>query len=37
MPEGMEEDLTLQEMADLLDYLKNWRYMDGVVPVGGGN
>ena len=36
MPEGIEKDLTLQEMADLLDYLKNWRYMDGLVPVAGG-
>lgn len=33
MPEGIEQDLTVQEMADLLDYLKNWRYMDGVVPL----
>jgi putative heme-binding domain-containing protein len=33
MPEGVEQDLTVQEMADLLDYLKNWRYMDGVVPL----
>ncbi|WP_169979963.1 PVC-type heme-binding CxxCH protein [Tautonia rosea] len=35
MPEGIEQDLTVQEMADLLDYLKNWRYMDGVVPLTG--
>jgi putative heme-binding domain-containing protein len=33
MPEGIEQDLTVQEMADLLDYLKNWRYIDGVVPL----
>jgi putative membrane-bound dehydrogenase-like protein len=36
MPEGIEKDITVDQMADLLDYLKNWRYMDGVVPVGDG-
>ena len=36
MPEGIEKDITVDQMADLLDYLKDWRYMDGAVPVGGG-
>jgi virulence factor Mce-like protein len=36
MPEGIEQDITVDQMADLLDYLKNWRYMDGAVPVDGG-
>jgi putative membrane-bound dehydrogenase-like protein len=26
MPEGLEKDITLDEMADLMTYLKNWRY-----------
>ncbi|MCI0457260.1 MAG: c-type cytochrome [Gemmataceae bacterium] len=33
MPEGMEANITVQEMADLLDLLKNWRYLDGSVPL----
>lgn len=32
MPEGLERNITLQQMADLLSFLKNWRYMDGSVP-----
>ncbi len=35
MPDGMEKTINLQEMADLLNFLKNWRYLDGMVPVGG--
>jgi putative heme-binding domain-containing protein len=34
MPEGLEKTITLQEMADLLGFLKNWRYLDGAVPRG---
>ncbi len=34
MPEGLEKDITLQEMADLITFLKNWRYLDGAVPLG---
>jgi putative membrane-bound dehydrogenase-like protein len=34
MPEGQEKNLTVEEMADLLNFLKNWRYLDGSVPVG---
>ena len=26
MPEGLEQDLKLQDMADLIHFLKNWRY-----------
>ena len=36
MPEGMEKDITVEQMADLLSYLKEWRYMDGAVPLGEG-
>jgi putative membrane-bound dehydrogenase-like protein len=33
MPEGLEKTITVPQMADLLDFLKNWRYLDGAVPV----
>jgi putative heme-binding domain-containing protein len=36
MPEGLEKTITVEEMADLLNFLKNWRYLDGTVPVGNG-
>jgi putative membrane-bound dehydrogenase-like protein len=32
MPEGLERNITLQQMADLISFLKNWRYLDGSVP-----
>jgi len=32
MPEGLEKAITVAEMADLLGFLKNWRYLDGAVP-----
>ena len=31
MPEGLEKSITVEEMADLLGFLKNWRYLDGAV------
>ncbi|HMF19081.1 MAG TPA: c-type cytochrome, partial [Gemmataceae bacterium] len=34
MPEGFEKSINIAEMADLLSFLKNWRYLDGNVPVG---
>jgi len=33
MPEGLEKTVSVEEMADLLGFLKNWRYLDGSVPV----
>ncbi len=33
MPEGLEKTITIEEMADLLSFLKNWRYLDGTVPL----
>lgn len=33
MPEGLEKTISVAEMADLLSFLKNWRYLDGAVPV----
>jgi putative heme-binding domain-containing protein len=32
MPEGLEKTISIEEMADLLAFLKNWRYLDGEVP-----
>jgi hypothetical protein len=34
MPEGLEKSLSLQDVADLIGFLKNWRYLDGRVPLG---
>ncbi len=33
MPEGLEKTISLQDMADLIAFLKNWRYLDGIVPL----
>ncbi|MEX2175999.1 MAG: PVC-type heme-binding CxxCH protein [Pirellulaceae bacterium] len=33
MPEGFERQIPQQEMADLLSFLKNWRYLDGRTPL----
>jgi glycosidase len=29
MPEGLEKNVSVQEMTDLLGFLKNWRYLHG--------
>jgi putative membrane-bound dehydrogenase-like protein len=34
MPEGLEKSVTIEEMADLLHFLKNWRYAASGVPMG---
>jgi putative heme-binding domain-containing protein len=34
MPEGLEKSISVQEMADVLRFLKDWRYLDGSVPTG---
>ena len=34
MPEGLEKTITPQQMADLLSFIKNWRYLDGRTPLG---
>ena len=34
MPEGLEKTITVDQMADLIRFVKNWRYMDGKVPLG---
>jgi putative heme-binding domain-containing protein len=33
MPEGVEKTISIKEMADLLSFLKEWRYLDGM-PFG---
>jgi putative heme-binding domain-containing protein len=32
MPEGLERNIPPQEMAQIVSYIKNWRYLDGRVP-----
>ncbi|MEX2027063.1 MAG: PVC-type heme-binding CxxCH protein, partial [Pirellulaceae bacterium] len=34
MPEGLEKNIPHQEMADLVAFIKNWRYLDGRTPLG---
>ena len=36
MPEGLEKNVSRDQMADLLSFLKNWRYLDGRIPVKRG-
>jgi putative heme-binding domain-containing protein len=33
MPEGWDKTLPPQEMADLISFIKNWRYLDGRTPL----
>ncbi|HZN35371.1 MAG TPA: PVC-type heme-binding CxxCH protein [Pirellulaceae bacterium] len=33
MPEGLERTIPHQDMADLLSFIKNWRYLDGRTPL----
>jgi putative heme-binding domain-containing protein len=32
MPVGLEKNITVEQMADLISFIKNWRYLDGSVP-----
>ncbi len=32
MPEGLEAQIDHQAMADLISFVKNWRYLDGSIP-----
>ena len=34
MPEGLEKNIPVADMADLISFLKNWRYLDGATPLG---
>ncbi len=33
MPEGLERELPPQAMADLIAFIKGWRYLDGLTPL----
>jgi len=33
MPEGLEKQIPHQQMADLIAFIKNWRYLDGRTPL----
>ncbi len=33
MPVGVERTIPPQDMADLIAFIKNWRYLDGAVPL----
>ena len=33
MPVGLEKNINHQQMADLISFIKNWRYLDGRVPI----
>lgn len=35
MPEGLEKNIPVEAMADLVAFIKNWRYLDGRTPLGG--
>lgn len=37
MPEGLEKNITVEQMADLISFVKNWRYLDGQVPIKVSN
>ena len=32
MPVGLEKTVPPQDMADVISFIKNWRYLDGSVP-----
>lgn len=32
MPEGLEKNIPPQDMADVVSFIKNWRYLDGKTP-----
>lgn len=34
MPVGLEKNIQLQDMADVIAYIKDWRYLDGRIPLG---
>ncbi len=33
MPDGLEKNITIEQMADLISFVKNWRYLNGQVPI----
>jgi putative membrane-bound dehydrogenase-like protein len=37
MPEGLEKNVSIQDMADLISFIKNWRYLEANMPTRAGN
>ncbi len=37
MPDGFEQSISVDQMADLISYLKNWRYGTGTRVIGDGH
>ncbi len=37
MPEGLEKDIPMQDMADLISFIKNWRYLDSAQVQAGAS
>lgn len=37
MPDGLERNIPPQEMADVIFFVKNWRYLDGAIPDAPGS
>jgi hypothetical protein len=35
MPEGLEKEISPQAMADLIAFIKGWRYLSPGAPVAG--
>ncbi len=33
MPVGFEKTINVEQMTDLIAFLKNWRYLDGTIPL----
>jgi len=36
MPDGLERDISRQQMADLISFIKNWRYLESNLPARAG-
>ena len=36
MPDGLERGLAKQDMADLISFIKNWRYLESALPARAG-
>ncbi|HEV3339498.1 MAG TPA: PVC-type heme-binding CxxCH protein [Pirellulales bacterium] len=36
MPEGLEKNVSVQDMADLISFIKNWRYLEADLPARAG-
>jgi putative membrane-bound dehydrogenase-like protein len=36
MPEGLEKNISLEDMSDLISFIKNWRYLEAALPARAG-